>query len=95
MRKDYKIPTTSYTSMYSNYSRGRRKRGRIRRGIFESRWEGRTSDKIDKQCYYCNKFGHFENECRLKALHEAKSGGDNYGEEESSSHLSMSMVNNE
>ena len=79
----------------SNSSRGRRQRGRARRGRFQGRGEGRTSDKSDKQCYYCNKFGHFENECRLKASHEAKSGGAHYGEEESSSHLFMSMVNNE
>ena len=64
----------------SNSSRGRRKRGRARRGSSQRRG-GRTSDKSDKQCYDCNKFGHFESECRLKASHEAKSGGAHYVEE--------------
>lgn len=59
----------------SNSSRGRRQRGRARRGRFQGRGEGIKNDKSDKQCYYCNKFGHFEHECRLKASHEAKSGG--------------------
>ena len=74
----------------SNSSRGRRQRGRERRGRFQARGGGRTSEK---QCYYCNKFGHFESECRLKASHEANSGGAHYGEEENSSYLFMSIEN--
>jgi len=39
------------------------------RGGAQGRGRGGSpkSDKGDKQFYYCNKFGHYERECRLKA----------------------------
>eukprot|EP00253_Pinus_taeda_P030146 PITA_30146 len=48
-----------------NYSRGRGRGGSIGRGSFRGRGRGRF-DKRNVQCYYYNRYGHFERECRLK-----------------------------
>ena len=48
-----------------NYSRGRGRGGSSGRGSFKGRSRGRF-DKRNVQCYYCNRYGHFERECRLK-----------------------------
>ena len=48
-----------------NYSRGRGRGGSSGRGSFRGRGRGRF-DKRNVQCYHCNRYGHFERECRLK-----------------------------
>eukprot|EP00253_Pinus_taeda_P028318 PITA_28318 len=48
-----------------NYSRGRGRGGSSGRGSFKGRGRGRF-DKRNVQCYHCNRYGHFERECRLK-----------------------------
>ena len=48
-----------------NYSRGRGRGGSSGRGSFRGRSRGRF-DKRNVQCYHCNRYGHFERECRLK-----------------------------
>jgi len=63
-----------------NYSRENRGRGR---GRF---------DKINIQCYHCNKYGHFARECKLKEGNNNRSA--NYGnknEEASHSNLFLSF----
>ena len=80
----------------SSQGRGQgRGRGRERRGVAQGRGQGKrnrrgqggqqhqesnASDISNKQCYYCNKFGHYERDCRLKASQEG--GSANYGEED-------------
>eukprot|EP00253_Pinus_taeda_P021326 PITA_21326 len=48
-----------------NYSRGRGRGGSSRRGSFRGRGRG-IFDKRNVQCYHCNRYGHFERECRLR-----------------------------
>lgn len=48
-----------------NSSRGRGRGGSSGRGSFIGRGRG-GFHKRNVQCYYCNRYGHFERECRLK-----------------------------
>ena len=67
------------------YSSSRRRHSR--RGI------DRGKDKRNMQCFYCNRFGHFEYECRTKQPNEGNAT--NYGEEEHSygeEQLFLSMI---
>lgn len=62
-----------------------------RRGGFQGIGDSPRGEKIDKQCYYCNKYGKYERECRLKASQEEAQSA-NYGDEDTSSTLFLSYA---
>lgn len=72
----------------------RRGRGIGRRGGFQGirgsqgrcRGDSPRGDNRYKQCYYCNMYGHYEMECRLKTSQEGGQS-ENYDEEDGSSTL--------
>jgi len=60
-----------------------RGRGRGRGGYNNTRGRGRgNGDKRNAQCYYYNKYGHYERECRAKQAANGDGKVANYGEEE-------------
>eukprot|EP00253_Pinus_taeda_P031276 PITA_31276 len=60
-----KIPQGQGKWQSQNYSKGRGRGGSSGTRSFRGRGRGRF-DKRNVQCYHCNRYGHFERECRLK-----------------------------
>lgn len=45
---------------------------RVKLGRGKGRSQPRWNDKSKIQCYYCRKFGHYENECKKKQTDSSK-----------------------